>query len=186
MDYTYNYRHLSLSATGDAIRLMRGNNVIEEVYYNEGIEGKSSFLPNKTLDNSLPESWLFSKLPAYYYGNVNNIGTPGDINEDVVEVKIVDAPIEADRGGTVLLDVEVYNPTDHIVSFDGWLTATKDGETYTPFALIGNQLLPMVEITKTVSVSVPQFAPVGEYEVAINIGTFDTTNWSDALIIDIK
>jgi len=186
VDYVYNYRHFSLSSRGDEISLLRGDNVIDEVYYDAGLEGRSCFLPNKTLDNSLTESWLFSKLPVNYYGNDNNIGTPGDFNEDVIDVEIVDAPIEAFRGDTVFLAVKVSNVTDHTTTFDGWISATKDGVTYIPFALFDNHLFDSVETTKTVGVRVPEFAPIGEYEVKINIGTFDTTNWSDLTLIDVR
>ena len=186
VDYVYNYRHFSLAQNSDIIKIVKDEVVLDEVNYENASEGKSFFLPHYKWDNSQPGSWMVSNLPSSEYGE-GGYGTPGDVNEDILDIVIENAPQSGNRGDILSFDITVSNPTDHDVVFDSWLTATQYDMSYMPILYFDNLLKNDEIVSKTVTISVPVNASTGDYVVSTNFGNFENTaTWSKSFVVNIE
>ena len=186
VDYVYNYRHFSLAKVADEIKIILDGEFIDEVYYQDALESKSFFLPHYQLDNSDMTNWRVSSLPSNRYGD-GGFGTPGDLNEDVLEVVIKSAPQSVKRGDIVKFDLDVYNPTDHNVWFDAWMYATRHDMSYLPMVRFDNAIDRDKSVQKTITLHVPLNIATGEYVISTEFGIFeDSTFWHDSFNLTVE
>lgn len=186
VDYVYNYRHFSMAQASDKIVMVRDSEILDEVYYQDALESKSFFLPDFKLENADMSNWKVSSLPSSKYGD-GGYGTPGDMNEDVLEVVVNNAPQNVKRGEVLMFNIEVYNPTDHDVLFDAWMYAMQHDMTYTPIVRFDNELKKNETAHKTITVYVPMNVDTGEYAISTEFGIFeDTAFWHDSFIVNVE
>lgn len=189
LDVDYVFSGMRLSNRDDELVLKGPSGTeLDRVAWDDGgtfpdPEGASMSLVNSAADNSLGANWFESRLETFGEGD---FGTPGAVNEDLVRVRISNAPAQVDPGDRAELDVTLENPTGRAIQYDAWLKAEGDALSR---ILLSRPNLTMpggFELTQHVVLPVPAAVPEGRYTISANIGDApDLALWSDAVNIRV-
>ncbi len=175
---------MALANGGDEIVIFDADSVeVDRVEWDGGPlfpdpNGASMSLGCHLADNNDAANWFESILTTYGAGD---FGTPGAANEDAIIVTVSDYPDSVSVGSSADFNVSLDNITCGALTNDAWIQATSDLIDVTVKtqpgvvlpAMTGSGLVP-------ISLPVPLAAPLGDYDVNLNLGTLPSTViWSD-------